>query len=656
MGSNLKWVALWYGVSISGAMLVASSCTNAARATDRASLAFGKDTEVATQLRLESISPILQEQSFSPLRDNSDPNQFSNSWVQEKVWLQGQNPVPSTPPNIPRNLPAPPQVDPQADPNRDRFPQPAPIPKPTAPEEEPPLNDIDAPPNSTPTEEPSSDPGASRFRIDKIEIVDSTVLTEEDIQKVVGDVEGTEVTLEELRAVADRITQLYLDRGYITSRAILGDQEIKDGLVQITVIEGVLEDIEVEGTKRIRPFYIRNRVALGADSPLSTASLEDQLRLLRLDPLFENIEASLRAGQEIGKSILTVRAREASPFFTNFSIDNFSPPSVGSERFGGNVRMRNLTGIGDEISAAYYWSNGDSQVYDFSYRAPINAMNGTIQLRVAPNQNEIVQEPFDELGIRGESELYELSYRQPLVRSPRQEFALSLGFTHQESQTFTSEGPTPFGFGPDEDGISRTSTIKFGQDYLRRDSAGAWSFRSQFSLGTGWLNATINSNPVPDGRFLSWTGQVQRVQRLGSRHLFIIQGDLQLTPNSLLSSQQFVIGGGGSLRGYRQNVRSGDNGFRFSIEDRITIQRDSSGLPIFQVAPFLDMGSVWNNGDNPNTLLDQTFLMGIGAGFLWQPIPGLNIRVDYGVPLVDIRDKGSNAQDEGFYFSVNYGL
>lgn len=651
MGPNLRWARLWYGVSISGAMLVAGNCTSAARATDRASLASGGNTEAA-QLKLEWVRLAeegVQDSNRSRPRDSGSKE---NSLGRLGARLQAQNPSPSIPPDAP----APPQVDPQADPNRDRFPQPTPDPEPTEPEEEePPLND-ETPPTPTPTEEPSTEPDANRFRIDKIEIVDSTVLTAEEIQQIVGDVEGTEVTLEELRKVADRITQLYLDRGYITSRAILGDQEIKDGLVIITVIEGVLEDIEVEGNKRIRPFYIRNRVALGAESPLSTASLEDQLRLLRLDPLFENIEASLRAGEEIGKSILTVRAREASPLFANFSIDNFSPPSVGSERFGGNVRMRNLTGIGDEISVAYYWSNGDSQVYDFSYRAPINAMNGTIQLRVAPNQNEIVQKPFDVLGIRGESDLYELSYRQPLVRSPRQEFALSLGFTHQESQTFTFDGPAPFGFGPDEDGISRTSTIKFGQDYLRRDSAGAWSFRSQFSLGTGLLDATINANPVPDGRFLSWTGQVQRVQRLGSRQILIVQGDLQLTPNNLLSSQQFVIGGGGSLRGYRQNVRSGDNGFRFSIEDRITIQRDSSGLPVFQVAPFFDMGAVWNNGDNPNTLPDETFLMGIGAGILWQPIPRFNIRLDYGVPLIDIQDKGTNAQDDGFYFSINYGL
>jgi hemolysin activation/secretion protein len=129
---------------------------------------------------------------------------------------------------------------------------------------------------------------------------------------------------------------------------------------------------------------------------------------------------------------------------------------------------------------------------------------------------------------------------------------------------------------------------------------------------------------------------------------------LQLSPNSLLSSQQFVIGGGQSLRGYRQNARGGDNGFRVSIEDRITLRRNAAGLPTLQLAPFLDAGGVWNNPDNPNKLTNQTFLAGAGVGVLWEPIPRVNLRVDYALPLVNISDRGDNLQDSGIYFSIIY--
>jgi hemolysin activation/secretion protein len=469
--------------------------------------------------------------------------------------------------------------------------------------------------------------------------------------------EGRSLTLEQLREVADKITQLYLERGYITSRAILVDQAITDGVVEIRVIEGSLEQIQIEGTRRLNPDYVRSRVQLGAGTPLNTAQLEDQLRLLRADPLFENVEASLRAGSRTGQSILIVRVIEANPFEGSLGVDNYSPPSVGSERLGVNLLYRNLTGDGDSIATSYYHTTrSGADIFEVSYRVPVNPMNGALQLRTSLNRNKVVESAFSFLDIQGDSQLYEISFQQPLVRSPREEFSLSLGFSVQKSTALA--GPFPISPGADPEGITRTSVIRFGQDYLRRDVRGAWSLRSLFSLGTGWFGATINPHPEPDGRFFSWLGQVQRVQVLNNDNFLIVGADIQLTPNSLLPSQQFVIGGGQSLRGYRQNIRSADNGVRFSLEDRITLERDADGAATFQLAPFFDAGYVWNHSDNPGNqnLPSQRFLAGLGLGLIWQPLPRLNLRLDYGLPLIDLDDRGTNAQDEGFYFSVNYQL
>lgn len=544
----------------------------------------------------------------------------------------------------PRNLPAPPTG---ADPNRDRFLQPTQPPSPEPPPAPPQIQ----PPSPQPLPQPLP---SDLIQVQKIQVVGSTILNADEIKALVNPLEGRSATLEQLKQVADKITEIYLNRGYITSRAVLPPQTITAGVVQIQVIEGKLSKIEVEGTKRLHPAYIRSRIRLGAGMPLSTASLEDQLRLLRVDPLFDNVEARLRAGDNEGESILIVRVSEANPFQASVSIDNYSPPSVGSERLGVSLRHRNITGNGDELAAAYYRSIGDSDVFDFSYRIPLNAMNGTLQLRAAPNRNSIVQAPFDAFDISGKSHLFEVSYRQPLVRSPIEEFALSGGLTYQTGRTFVEGKPTPFGFGPDSNGVSTTTAIKLGQDYVRRDPQGAWALRSQFTIGTSLLDATSNEGSVPDGQFLSWLGQVQRVQRLNNQHLLIVQADLQLSANSLLSSQQFVIGGGQSLRGYRQNVRSGDNGVRFSIEDRITLKRDASGIPKLQLAPFFDAGTVWNVPNNPNKLTNQTFLAGLGLGVLWEPIPRVNVRLEYALPLVRISDRGDNLQDSGIYFNIIY--
>ena len=59
------------------------------------------------------------------------------------------------------------------------------------------------------------------------------------------------------------------------------------------------------------------------------------------------MEASLRPTGKVGQSVLIV-IQEANPISFSFAINNYSPPRVGGERLGIEMRDRNLTGIGDE--------------------------------------------------------------------------------------------------------------------------------------------------------------------------------------------------------------------------------------------------------------------------------------------------------------------
>jgi hemolysin activation/secretion protein len=549
-----------------------------------------------------------------------------------------------TPPPQPPIVPNAPQ---QNNPNQDRLLTPSPPPLKPLPQEP-------QPPVLPPSLEPQPGDSSEMISVRRVEVTGSTILKPEQIAAITRPVEGRTLTRAELiNATIIPLTKLYLDQGYLTSRAELA--AIEDGVVKIRIIEGTIARVEVEGTQRLNPSYVRDRVQLGITTPLNTTKLEDQLRLLRINPLFANVEATLRRSASTSTSDLIVRVTEAPALATSLSIDNYSPPSVGSERGSAALLYRNPTGIGDQASVAYSVSTGASNIYDFNYQVPLNPMDGTLALRIAPNNTRVTESPFNAFGIRGTSDLYEISYRQPIFRTFSEEFALSFGFAYQSSQTFIFDNqPFPFAQGADASGVSSTSVFKFGQDYLRRDEFGAWLLRSQFSLGTGLFGATVNPSPLPDGRFFSWFGQFSRLQLLGSGNSLIFQGDLQLSANPLLPAQQYILGGAQSVRGYRQNVRQGDNGYRLSVEGRFPVVKNDSGLPVFQLAPFVEGGGVWNVDNHLNQPQDNRFLVSAGLGLLWEPQPGINVRLDYGIPLVYLPDRGNNLQDNGLYFSVNY--
>ncbi len=110
------------------------------------------------------------------------------------------------------------------------------------------------------------------------------------------------------------------------------------------------------------------------------------------------------------------------------------------------------------------------------------------------------------------------------------------------------------------------------------------------------------------------------------------------------------MGGPQSIRGYRQNQNTGDAGIQGSVEFQLPVLRNEDGLAIVKLFPFLEAGSVWNNRTaNPTP---QT-LFGVGLGAQYQPFKNLSFRVDFGIPLVNANNPGSNLQDSGIYFTVN---
>jgi hemolysin activation/secretion protein len=490
----------------------------------------------------------------------------------------------------------------------------------------------------------------------QITLVDNTVIPAERVNAILAPLQGKPIPPAQLQSVADQLTKLYVDAGYITSRVVVAP--IVDNIATLRAVEGKIERVEIKGVERTNPDYIRTRVLLNQPAVLNIKEITDRIQLLSTDPNFDKVSITLRQGSADDLTVLEVMVTEANLVGGFATIDNSSTPAVGSERFNVGLSVRNPSGNGDqfELSYARSFTGGLSQ-FDVNYLIPINPSNGTLSFRFSPTAYRITQSPFDVFNIRGDSRTYEFIYRQPLVRSFREEFALSIGFTRQEGQTFVfNDLGTPFGIGSEADGTTRTSVIKFGQDYTARGTDGAWFLKSQFNLGTGLLGGTY-AVPTPTSSFFSWNGQIQRAQFLSPDTVLAFSLDAQLSANPLLPSQQVVIGGVNSVRGFRQSVRSADNGVRFSVESRFTVARDeNTRRRIVDIAPFLDLGAVWNNGSNPNSLPSQNFVIGGGLSAVIEPVQRLIIKLDLGIPFVNLADRGNNLQETGFYFSVNYGF
>jgi len=485
--------------------------------------------------------------------------------------------------------------------------------------------------------------------IQQFNFVGNTKFSNEELQQQLQPYLAKPITFAELIAARTTITQYYTKNNYITSGAFIPPQTISEnGTVTLKVVEGKVGEININIEGRLNEGYIKSRLARATKAPLNQEKLFSALQLLQLDPLVTTISAELSADVRSDTSILDIEVVTANPWQIAAISNNGRAPSVGTFRRGGEVGYRNITGMGDSFNTFYTNTDGSDTV-EISYSIPVNSSNGKVELFYRHQDNEIVESPFERLDINSNSNTYKLGFSQPILQTLWQNLSLGLAATSRDSKTSILGTNFPLSEGANDNGETKLSILQFFQDYQLRGNNQVLALNSQFNVGLDIFDATVNSNEA-DSRFFYWRGQGQWVRQLGEDTLLVVGADVQLSPSDLVPLERFGLGGYRSVRGYRQDIRLTDSGALGTVELRLPVPWISRENRLFQVVPFIDGGVAWNS--DGEEVPGNNGLASVGLGLqvkLWDRI---NLRLDYGIPLIDVDDRDRTAQEEGLYFSV----
>ena len=489
---------------------------------------------------------------------------------------------------------------------KDTLPQPKPIPmEPTIP----------MPPPETQEHLPPVKVFVREFRFEG-----HTVVTSQELQVIAAPYTNREVTTEDLESMRTAVTLRYVQRGYATSGAIIPDQAVTEAIVRIQIIEGVLREINVEGSRWLWPGYYRRRIALGAGPPVNIFTLQERLQMLQQDPHVQRINAELRRGAAPGQSELNVRVSESRPFKAWLEFNNFQSPAVRAERWLATLAHESVTGNGDRLQITYGQSipmnntTGVLPLINVSYVLPITAYDTSLAIAYRRSDFEVVTEPFKALGIEGHTEIFSVTLQQPVYRTLNHQVNVGVQGEYLYNKNLLLGQPFDF-FAGYQNGVANVAALRFLQDWTYRTQDSIVGMRSRFSVGLDVLDATINSGPVADGRYFSWVGQLQGLHRFEQYAGTQLLGrmDLQLTNDRVFPLEQMPIGGRYSVRGYREISLLRDNAFLVSIEPRFPLARWVFGAreDLIQVAPFFDYARAWTAKGSTE---DPTNLMSIGVG------------------------------------------
>jgi len=492
-------------------------------------------------------------------------------------------------------------------------------------------------------------PSLLRVQVRKIRITGNTVIPDAELEKIAAPFENRELGNIELEELRQRLTKLYISRGYINSGAVLPDQKVSEGVIEIRIVEGRLTRTEIEGTEHFDKAYFSDRIALHAGPPLNLPELEQELQILLRDPLVKSMSAQLVPGERPGEAVLKAKVEEAPRYNLGLVLDNKLSPSLGDAKGTLLGSINNLIGRGDVLEGEFGYAEGIPHDVKVRYRTPITVRDTAIGVHYENTNATVVESPFDVLDIKSRLETIGAQVSHPVFRTPNQQLVLAGVVERRETKT-TLLG-VPFSFSPGvNDGKATVSALRLVGDYVDRGRTQVIAARSTVSIGLDAFGSTINANG-PDSRFTAWLGQFQWVKLLGERgDQLRFRADFQYTNDALLPVEQYAVGGLDSVRGYRAFQLLRDQGYTASVEYRIPVFSNPIGARNLQFAAYIDTGAAWfNERQNPG----PSELTGVGVGLIWNPSPEFSAELYYAKGLNDVPDPPSHSlQDDSVYFRL----
>ena len=492
----------------------------------------------------------------------------------------------------------------------------------------------------------------------RVEFEGNTVFSDQELQGLVKGWLGKKVSIEELEGVRKTISKHYFDNRYVNSGAVIDAQDLADGVLEIRIVEGWLDAVNVMNEGWLRSGYLQKRLQREVGKPLNLDDLKLGLELIRRDDKIRKINTALVPGEELGQSQLDMIVTENKVFDVGVGVSNRRPPSVGAEEAEVYFGTKNLTSLGDSLRANYTFTQdgmreadlGGAGNYSLFYSLPLNRWDTTLELGLTQSDYAILEEPFDSLDIESDTSMYTVALRQPIYRDFQHDFSVTLKGEHRRSEVMVSG--ERFSISPGSvDGQTRITALRFSPEYVYRSQDRVIAARTTLSFGLDELDPIMSSDF--DQNYFTWLTQASWVESVSKNDtLLVLKLMHQYTDQRVVSMEQFSLGGMNTIRGYRENQLIRDNAVIISPELRFPVYKDRYGKALVYLIPFFDYGTGWNT-DGPR---DRETIYSAGLGATFNPNDYVNLAVYWGHAFKDFDiPNDDDIQDYGIHFQLRIG-
>lgn len=490
------------------------------------------------------------------------------------------------------------------------------------------------------------------------------LLDSDEFRDEMGRFWGAPMTMGTFNQVIRKIVLFYGEQGFQVVDAILPQQRLDTGTLQVLVIEGNLNEVSVENARWFVPERMERQIRAPSGEKISSVTLEEDLDWLNRNP-FRSVEAVFERGEEIGQTDLKLRVSDRYPLRLYGGVDDSGNSTTGDERIFVGFNAGNFLELENEFSYRYTTSANlkDFKAHAVSWDIPLRWRH-TLKFFGFHAETHPDFGADSEFEAEGDSWQVSARYEVPLPgftfgdKRFRYEHAVTAGFDFKQSDNNLAFGGVALNEPTDINQFlieyNGTLVDPLGYTLLSLEgvySPGNWSPNNKDSNFEG-------SRAFSDSTYFYASLNLTRNTKLPWDFRWVSKFGGQLANKNLLPSEQLNLGGRYSIRGYEENEANGDWGWWVSNQintpsispiDLLNIQTQYRDSVYFSA--FLDHGVAKKldalEGEDASLKLSS-----VGAGLRYNFSSYFSLSFDYAWQLVDLGFENNETDNSRMHVSV----
>lgn len=420
--------------------------------------------------------------------------------------------------------------------------------------------------------------------IKKIKITNNSKISKSELDPFIKEYENKKLSFSQLKELTYKISKYYREKGYMVARAYIPQQDLKNKIVEISIIEGRYGDFIINNNSKVEDKVIKNTLELAKETEvIKNDKLQRVLLNLAKTPGIIIEKSELKAGTKVGTSDFIINIEADKQIKSYLLFDNHGSIYTGKYRLSAGVDINTPFNIGDKLSLSGILSNKTSlKNAQIIYSLPLHPNGLKADLSYAKTTYSL-EDQYKSLDALGQADIAKINLSYPLIRSQQTEVLPYISYAYSDFK--------------DEVRSTSTTTLKDSSvatvginGYTLLD---ALNLNHQLSFDFAYSNGNLEIKDAAskaidkagantDGDFDKIYTQVSLYTTINSYSSLQTTFKMQKAlGKNLDGSEDFSAGGINGVKAYPSGELSAENGYYLGLEYFYHLRDYNSKFSIF---------------------------------------------------------------------------